>query len=112
MARPGQRPAQRPIWRRHDRRCLGGHRSHPPEHPQKTSSQAQTKKQERRMKLLFDARYIRTDFHDGISRYTTELGNALARATAVTFIISDKAQLKFLPENAEFVMLHPVTSWR
>ncbi len=64
------------------------------------------------MKLLFDARYIRTDFHDGISRYTTELGNALARQTPVTFIISDKAQLKFLPENAEFILLHPVTSWR
>ena len=64
------------------------------------------------MKLLFDARYIRTDFHDGISRYTTELGNALARQTPVTFIISDKAQLKFLPENAEYILLHPVTSWR
>ncbi len=64
------------------------------------------------MKLLFDARYIRTDFHDGISRYTTELGNALARQTAVTFIVSDKAQLKFLPENAEYVLFHPVTSWR
>lgn len=64
------------------------------------------------MKLFFDARYIRIDFHDGISRYTTELGNALARQTAVTFIISDRAQLKFLPPNAEHVLLHPVTSWR
>lgn len=64
------------------------------------------------MKLLFDARYIRTDFHDGISRYTTELGNALARRTTVTFIVSDKAQLKFLPEHAEHILLHPVTSWR
>ncbi len=64
------------------------------------------------MKLLFDARYIRTDFHDGISRYTTELGNALARQIPVTFIVSDKAQLKFLPENAPHVLLHPVTSWR
>lgn len=64
------------------------------------------------MRLFFDARFIRTDFHDGISRYTTELGNALARHTAVTFIISDHAQLKFLPENAEYIELHPVTSWR
>lgn len=64
------------------------------------------------MRLFFDARFIRTDFHDGISRYTTELGNALARQTAVTFIVSDKAQLKFLPENAEYIELHPVTSWR
>ncbi len=64
------------------------------------------------MRIFFDARYIRTDFHDGISRYTTELGNALARHTPVTFIISDRAQLKFLPENAQYVLLHRVTSWR
>lgn len=64
------------------------------------------------MKVFFDARYIRVDFHDGISRYTHELANALARQTPVTFIISDKAQLKFLPENAQYVILHPVTSWR
>lgn len=62
------------------------------------------------MKLFFDARYINVDFHDGISRYTTELGNALARQTPVTFIISDKAQLKFLPANTEHVLIHPVTS--
>jgi len=64
------------------------------------------------MKLLFDARYIRTDFHDGISRYTTELGNALARQTDVTFIVSDIAQLQFLPADADHVIIHPVTSWR
>ncbi len=64
------------------------------------------------MKLFFDARYIRTDFHDGISRYTTELGNALARQVPVTFILSDPAQLKLLPDNAEHVIIHPVTSWR
>ncbi len=63
-------------------------------------------------RLFFDARYINVEFHDGISRYTTELGNALARQTAVTFIISDTSQLKFLPPNAEHVLLHPVTSWR
>lgn len=64
------------------------------------------------MKLFFDARYIRTDYHDGISRYTTELGNALARQVPVTFVISDEAQLKLLPKNAEHVIIHPVTSWR
>jgi len=62
------------------------------------------------MRLFFDARYINVDFHDGISRYTTELGNALAKQTAVTFIISDRAQLKFLPEHAEHIIIHPVTS--
>ncbi len=62
------------------------------------------------MKLFFDARYIRTDFHDGISRYSAELGSALARKTPVTFIICDQAQLKFLPDNAEFVLIHSITS--
>ncbi len=62
------------------------------------------------MKLFFDARYIRTDFHDGISRYTTELGSALARLTPVTFIISDLAQLKHLPKNVQHIIIHPVTS--
>ncbi|MCA9327612.1 glycosyltransferase family 1 protein, partial [Candidatus Saccharibacteria bacterium] len=64
------------------------------------------------MKLFFDARYINVTFHDGISRYTTELGNALAQQAPVTFIISDTAQLEFLPSGGDYVMLHPVTSWR
>lgn len=64
------------------------------------------------MKLLFDARYIRTDFHDGISRYSAELGNALAGLTKVTFIICDKDQKKFLPPKAETIMLHPPASWK
>jgi len=62
------------------------------------------------MKLLYDARYIRTDFHDGISRYTTELGNALAKITDVTFLISDPAQLHFLPKKAKYELIHSPTS--
>lgn len=62
------------------------------------------------MKLFFDARFIRTDFHDGVSRYTTELGNALAKRTNVTFIISSKAQLHFLPKDSAYVTLHGTTS--
>lgn len=58
------------------------------------------------MKFLYDARYIRPDFHDGISRYTTELANAVAKQITVTFIISDEKQLAFLPENADFVKIH------
>ncbi len=64
------------------------------------------------MKLLFDARYIRTDFHDGVSRYSTELGNALAKLTPVTFIISKQKQREFLPKNADVVVLHATTSAR
>ena len=62
------------------------------------------------MKLLYDARYIRTDFHDGISRYSTELGNALAKITDVTFLISDPAQVQFLPKKAHYIQIHAPTS--
>lgn len=58
------------------------------------------------MKLFFDARYIRTDYHDGVSRYTTELGNALASLSEVTFIICDPKQRDFLPDNAQVVQIH------
>lgn len=62
------------------------------------------------MKLFYDARYIRTDFHDGISRYSTELGNAVAKLTDVTFIICDEAQLTLLPKKAKYVKIHGPTS--
>jgi glycosyltransferase involved in cell wall biosynthesis len=62
------------------------------------------------MKIFFDARYIRTDFHDGISRYGCELGNALAQITPVTFLICDKAQKKFLPDDADCILIHSPTS--
>ncbi len=62
------------------------------------------------MKLFFDARYIRTDFHDGISRYSAELGSALAQFTPVTFLICDRAQEKFLPANAQTLLIHKPTS--
>jgi glycosyltransferase involved in cell wall biosynthesis len=64
------------------------------------------------MKLIFDARYIRTDFHDGISRYSAELANAVAKQTPVTFMISDLAQRKYLPENSEYILMHGPTSPR
>jgi glycosyltransferase involved in cell wall biosynthesis len=64
------------------------------------------------MKVIFDARYIRTDFHDGISRYSTELGGALAELLPLTFLIYDEKQKAFLPEDAETILFHPPTSWR
>ena len=64
------------------------------------------------VKLFFDARYIKTDFHDGISRYSAELGSALAKITPVTFIICDQAQVKFLPPNSRTILLHKPTSAR
>jgi len=56
-------------------------------------------------RLFFDARYIRTDFHDGISRYSAELAAAVAaaapaRGVEVTFLIFDEGQRAFLPADA------------
>lgn len=69
------------------------------------------------MKLFFDARYTRTDYHDGISRYSAELGNALAQLpeftngnSSLTFLISDEKQKKWFPANAEFIKIHAGTS--
>ena len=62
------------------------------------------------MKLLFDARYTRTDYHDGISRYSAELGNALAKITPVIFLISDDEQKQWFPKDAEFITIHSPTS--
>lgn len=58
------------------------------------------------MKFFFDARYIRTDFHDGISRYSTELAAALYRQSPdeVTYIIHDPLQLSLLPEGAPYII--------
>lgn len=66
------------------------------------------------MKLFFDARYTRTDYHDGISRYSAELGNALAKQLdkndSLTFLISDEKQKKWFPKDAEFIKIHAGTS--
>ena len=62
------------------------------------------------VKIFFDARYIRLPFHDGVSRYSTELGNALAAITPVTFLISDMAQLTRLPKGADYIKIHKPTS--
>lgn len=64
------------------------------------------------MKFFFDARYIRTDYHDGVSRYSTELARALFSFTKVTFIISDEKQRLFLPKNAECIKIHSTTSFK
>lgn len=63
------------------------------------------------MKIFFDARYTRTDYHDGISRYSAKLGNALLNiAEDVTFLISDEKQRQWFPESAKFLTIHAGTS--
>lgn len=69
------------------------------------------------MRLLFDARYIRTDFHDGISRYSAELAAAVfaeapGRGVEVAFLISDDAQRAFLPDGARVRRIHRPTALR
>lgn len=68
------------------------------------------------MRLLFDARYIRTDHHDGISRYSAELLAATARAVAsdprvrLAALISDPAQAALIPDGIPTLLGPSVTS--
>ena len=63
------------------------------------------------MKLFFDARWTRTDYHDGISRYTSGLLEGFSQSNLpVTAIICDKKQLKLLPAGIEYILVnHPVS---
>jgi len=69
------------------------------------------------MRIGFDARYIRWDFHDGISRYSAGLAHELALLIGqrsedqLVFIISDVRQRDLLPEN-ETIFVSPPTSSR
>lgn len=50
------------------------------------------------MKIVFDCRYTRIGRHDGISRYTAGVVEALSRLHPVTMLINDERQLANLPE--------------
>ena len=60
--------------------------------------------------VFFDARFIRVDHHDGISRFSAGLFEALSRRTRVTAIINDLRQLEKLPQGCEFVKVNAPTS--
>ncbi|WP_029629114.1 glycosyltransferase [Yaniella halotolerans] len=62
------------------------------------------------MRFFMDGRYIRTDFHDGISRFSHSLIHAVAQQMTPTVIIHDPAQRNFLPSNVDVVELHAPTS--
>ena len=49
------------------------------------------------MRIVFDARFTRTDQHDGISRYGASLMEAVSRHADVRMLISDERQLALLP---------------
>lgn len=59
------------------------------------------------MRFFFDARYIRCEYHDGISRFSTRLGAAVyAQAPdEVTFLIDDECQLRHLPDGARWLLI-------
>ncbi len=61
--------------------------------------------------IYFDARYIRVDHHDGISRYSASLAAELVKLTPLVAIISDKRQLEKLPAGIPHVYLNNPTSW-
>ncbi len=50
------------------------------------------------MKILVDCRYVRIGRHDGISRYSARLTEALAKIHPVTMLIHDERQLEMLPD--------------
>lgn len=63
------------------------------------------------MNLFFDARWTRTDYHDGISRYTSGLLEGfLENNLPVTAIICDVKQLDLLPLGINHILVnHPVS---
>ncbi|MGO3023416.1 MAG: glycosyltransferase family 4 protein [Brevibacterium sp.] len=67
-----------------------------------------------RLSVFFDARFTRTDHHDGISRYGSCLLSALLEAVGgteidVTVIISDRSQLALLPDCAWVELSDPAS---
>lgn len=56
------------------------------------------------MKIVIDARFTRTDHHDGISRYGASLIAATARIADVHMLVSDPRQLALLP-NVPYTLI-------
>lgn len=61
------------------------------------------------MRIAVDCRYVRTDRHDGISRYTAGLVAALGALRPVTMLISDPRQLRMLPDLPWFRVSAPTS---
>ena len=61
-------------------------------------------------KIFFDARYIRIDHHDGISRFSAGLARELNAVADITVLIHDLRQLQQLPEGIKFAKISAPTS--
>ncbi len=62
------------------------------------------------MRLIFDARFIRVDHPDGISRFSSELFSAVSKLLDVTALICDERQLQKLPAGVDFILANNPTS--
>lgn len=60
-------------------------------------------------RIFFDARFIRWDHHDGISRFSAGLVDALARRVKVTALIFDRRQLLRLPRGIDYLLINDPT---
>lgn len=56
--------------------------------------------------IHFDARFIRLDYHDGISRFSVELIKALSKKHKVVAVVYDQKQLEFLPKGIEHLVVN------
>ncbi|MDP9887851.1 glycosyltransferase family 4 protein [Pseudarthrobacter enclensis] len=61
------------------------------------------------MKIVIDARFTRTDHHDGISRYGASLIAATAKIADVSMLISDPRQLALLPDVPYTLISSPLS---
>ena len=65
------------------------------------------------MKLIIDGRWVRTDYHDGISRYTAGLVRGFVEnSLPVTVLIHDEQQRMMLPAGVDFLVVNNPISWR
>ena len=69
------------------------------------------------MKLLFDGRYIRTDHHDGISKFSARLVEhieplAVAQGISFAVLISDPRQAAQFPSHIQTHLISSPTSPR
>jgi len=61
------------------------------------------------VKIVIDARFTRTDHHDGISRYGSSLIAAVAKIADVSMLISDPRQLALLPDVPYTLISSPLS---
>ena len=61
------------------------------------------------MKIVIDARFTRTNHHDGISRYGASLIAATAKIADVSMLVSDERQLALLPDVPYTLISSPLS---